>query len=178
MLKNIASNWAFTTTQLAITFVLMPFTIRVLGQDQYGTWILIATLTSYLSMLALGIPMATVRFVARFSASEQQDDLDRTVGSCAGLYALIGVVAMLIGIALFFVFRVSYEIPSEFQARADVAFGLSIVFIAAGFFGQLPYGIMSARQDFVLKNSISMAGCRSATSGLWKRSGWKRRARE
>lgn len=158
MLKNIASNWALTLGGLAITFFLMPFTIRVLGQDQYGTWILIATLTGYLSMLALGIPMATVRFVARFSDSEQQDDLDRTVGSCAGLYALIGLAAMCVGIALFFVFRFAYEIPSEFQTRANVAFGLSIVFIAAGFFGQLPYGIMSARQDFVLKNSISMAG--------------------
>ena len=158
MLKNVSSNWILTLVQIAVTFVLMPFTIRTLGQDQYGTWILIASLTSYLSLMALGIPMATVRFVAKFAAGGNQEELDRTVGSCLGLYLLIGVAAMLIGIGLFFVFRSTYNVPAALRSRADLAFAITVVFIAAGFLGQLPYGIMSAHQDFVIKNRIQISG--------------------
>lgn len=159
MLKNISSNWMMTILQIVITFVLLPFTIRALGQEQYGTWVLITSLTSYLTMLALGIPMATVRFVARYAAApDAQDDLDRAVGSCAGLYAIMGFVAMVLGVVLFGIFHVTYDIPLELQARANAAFGLVVVYIAFGFFAQLPYGIMSAHHDFVVKNLVQMGG--------------------
>ena len=158
MLKNVSSNWVLTLVQIAVTFVLMPFTIRMLGQDQYGTWILIASITSYLSMLALGVPMATVRFVARYSSGGEQEELDRAVGSCAGLYAMIGAAAMVCGIILYVVFRSIYDLPAGLDGPASIAFGIVVIYIAAGFFGQLPYGIMSAHHDFVLKNKIQIAG--------------------
>jgi O-antigen/teichoic acid export membrane protein len=158
MLKNVSSNWILTLVQILTAFFLLPFTIKMLGKDQYGTWLIITSLTTYLSMLALGVPMATVRFVARLAAGDDQEELNRTVGSCLGLYLLIGVAAMVVGIILFFVFRAAYDVPAEIKGRAQIAFVLTVVYIATGFVAQLPYGIMAAYDDFVMRNRIQIGG--------------------
>lgn len=158
MLKNVGANWMLTFVQIIVGFVIMPFSIHMLGQDQYGTWVLIASLTGYLSLLTLGIPMATVRFVAKYSAEADQAELDRTIGSCAGLYLLIGVGALIIGGALLAVFHFAYHVTPALRARADLAFTIVVVNVAFGFIAQLPFGIMSAHRDFVVMNKIHIGG--------------------
>ena len=48
------------------------------------------------------------------------------VGATVGLYAMIGVAAVVAGAILFVVFRLVYDIPAEFRAEADIAFGLTV----------------------------------------------------
>src|SRR5437016_2086180 len=79
MLKSVGSNWLLLVFQVAAAFLLTPFVIGKLGNTQYGAWTLIVSITSYLSMLALGIPMTTVRFVAKYSAAGQDEAMNRTI---------------------------------------------------------------------------------------------------
>lgn len=157
MIRSIGSNWLLTILRVAVAFVLLPFTIRVLGETQYGTWVLIATVTSYLSMLALGVPMATVRFVANYAGAGDEENLNRTVGSCAGLYLMIGLTSALIGTCLFFAFDRIYEVPPEFAQEARWAFAIVVLNISGSFVGQLPYGIMAAHHAFTLQNQVQIA---------------------
>lgn len=156
MIKSIGSNWILTILQVVVTFTLLPFTIRTLGETQYGTWILIASVTSYLSMLALGVPMATVRFVANYAGAGDHAALNRTVGSCAGLYLLIGLGSAIIGTGLFFAFDSLYEVEPALLSQARWAFAIVVLNISASFIGQLPYGIMSAHHEFMLRNQVQM----------------------
>lgn len=156
MIKSISSNWLLTLLQVAVTFTLLPFTIRTLGEVQYGTWILIASVTSYLSMLALGVPMATVRFVANYAGAGDEEALNRTVGSCAGLYLLIGLASAVVGGGLFLAFDRIYDVRPELLSQARWAFLIVVINISASFIGQLPYGIMSAHHEFVMRNQVQM----------------------
>ena len=56
MLKNVGSNWIVTLVTIAVTYFLMPFVLHTLGQDGYGTWALINSITGYLALLALASP--------------------------------------------------------------------------------------------------------------------------
>jgi len=67
MLRNIGSNWALILMTIAATYVITPFTISALGQEGYGTWTLITSMTGYISLMALGVPMACVRYLRRTS---------------------------------------------------------------------------------------------------------------
>src|SRR5205814_7018989 len=113
MLKNIGSNWIVTLVTVAVTYFLMPFVLHTLGQDGYGTWNLINSITGYLALLALGVPMASVRYFAEHVADRDPRQLNRAVASCTALYAVIGVLALLVGIALFAFFSVAYDVRSE-----------------------------------------------------------------
>lgn len=157
MLRNIGSNWVLTLAGIAATYVLTPFVIKTLGAEGYGTWALITSLTGYISLMALGVPMACVRYLAQHIAEGDRQKINQTIGSCAGLYLLIGAIAVLIGAALMVLFEI-YTIPSTFEREAHLAFGLMVVQVSAGFIGLLPEGILFAHHDFVARNVIRVAG--------------------
>jgi O-antigen/teichoic acid export membrane protein len=157
VLRNVGSNWVLTLVGIAITYVLTPFVITTLGTEGYGTWTLITSMTGYISLLALGVPMACVRYLAEHVAEGDTKGMNETIGSCAGLYLLIGGIAVLLGAGLMVLFDI-YEIPSTFQIESHIAFGLMVLQVSAGFIGLLPEGIMYAHHDFVVRNLVRIAG--------------------
>ena len=74
------------SSTIAATYVLTPFIIDTLGQEGYGTWTLITAMTGYIGLLALGVPMASVRYLAQHVAESDSREMNRVIGSCAGLY--------------------------------------------------------------------------------------------
>src|SRR6266850_8597684 len=94
MLRNIGSNWMLMAVTLAATYFLTPFVIHTLGTDGYGTWTLITSITGYVSLLALGVPLASVRYLAQHVAEGDQRKMNEALASCAGLYFMIGTAAM------------------------------------------------------------------------------------
>ncbi|HSL20182.1 MAG TPA: oligosaccharide flippase family protein [Vicinamibacterales bacterium] len=157
MLRNVGSTWVLTLVGIAATYALTPFVIETFGKEGYGTWALITSMTGYISLLALGVPMACVRYLAQHVAEGDRGMMNRTIGSCAGLYLIIGGLAALIGAVLMALFGM-YEIPAVFEMEAHVAFGLMVVQVSAGFIGLLPEGILFAHHDFVVRNAVRVAG--------------------
>lgn len=157
MLRNVGSNWLLMVLTIAATYVLTPFIIHSLGHDGYGTWLLITSMTGYISLLALGVPMACVRYLAQHVAESDASKMNRTIGSCAGLYLGIGIIAIVVGGLLMALFEI-YAIPSTFEAQAHLAFGLMVVYVSAGFIGLLPEGVLFAHHDFVRRNAVRIAG--------------------
>ena len=93
MLRDVGSNWVLTLVTIAATYVLLPFVIHTLGPEGYGTWTLITSMTGYIGLLALGVPMAAVRYLAQHVAEGDRRKVNEVIGSCAGLYLMIGVAA-------------------------------------------------------------------------------------
>jgi len=157
LLRNVGSNWVLTLVTIGATYVLTPFVIHVLGPEGYGTWTLITSMTGYIGLLALGVPMASVRYLAQHVAEGDRRKMNEAIGSCVGLYLMIGVAAAVIGAALLALFGI-YEIPASFQDTAHLAFGLMVLQVSAGFIGLLPEGIMFAHHDFVVRNLVRIGG--------------------
>jgi O-antigen/teichoic acid export membrane protein len=154
MLRNIGSNWIVTLITIAATYILTPFTIHRLGSDGYGTWTLITAMTGYMSLLALGVPMACVRYLAQHVAEGDTRKMNEAIGSCVGLYLMLGSAAIFVGVVLAFSFSSIYDIPSPLRGDAHWAFLMMALQVGAGFIGLLPEGIMFAHHDFVTRNSV------------------------
>lgn len=154
LFSNIGSNWLVLALGIVATYILLPITIRMLGQKQYGVWLLINSITAYLGLLVLGVPMATVRYIARDLANEDYEGMNARIGTCAGLYLGMGVASLVIGAGLLVAFERFYTIPPELVAPARIAFWFVLLYVATGFLGHLPVGILSAHNDFVTSNLI------------------------
>src|SRR5690348_16221052 len=100
MLKNVGSNWALALIQIAVMIQLTPVQITALGPDVNGAWLTVASLTGVLGLLILGVPMASVRFIARSAASKDLVKVNQAVASCLGICILLGVGATAIGAGL------------------------------------------------------------------------------
>jgi len=158
MLRNIGSNWVLILVTIAATYVLTPFIIRTLGQEGYGTWTLITAMTGYMSLLALGVPMASVRYLTQDIAEGDSEKMNKTIGTCVGLYLMIGAAALMVGGALTAALAMFFEVPPSLHVEAIIACALMAVQVSAGFIGLLPEGIMFAHHEFVVRNVIRIAG--------------------
>ncbi|MCC7054615.1 MAG: polysaccharide biosynthesis protein [Gemmatimonadaceae bacterium] len=154
MLKNIGANWALALLKMATAFVLMPYTIRMLGTEQYSVWILIGSITGYMALMILGVPAASARFMAKAAAEKDHAKLNDYIASFASLYLLLGAICVAVGVGLYFALTRLFEIPAEFQSHAQAAFAIVIGTTAAGFVLQLPYAIFSAHHEFVGSNTV------------------------
>jgi len=154
MLRNIGSNWAVTLVTIAATYVLTPFIIHTLGREGYGTWTLITAMTGYMTLLALGVPMACVRYLAEHVAAHDTRAINRAIGSCIGLYLAIGIVSLVIGVGLTAALTTIYDIPIELRWEARFACAVMVLQVSAGFVGLLPEGILFAHHDFVTRNVV------------------------
>jgi len=157
MLRNIGSNWALTAVTIAATYVLTPFVIHTLGQDGYGTWTLITALTGYMSLLSLGVPMACVRYLAQHVTERDTAQSNCVIGSCAGLYLIIGAGGLIVGLVMSASLTAVYAIPASLQFQARAACALMALQVSLGFIGLLPEGIMFAHHDFVVRNVVRIA---------------------
>lgn len=157
MLKSVGSNWGITLVTIASAYILTPFTIHKLGDAGYGTWNLINAITGYLALLALGVPMASVRYFAEHAATGDTKRLNEAVGSCTALYLALGAAALLVGLGLFVFFTTTYRLPAALHADAHGAFLLTIVYVALGFIGLLPQALLQAHDDFAPRNAVRFA---------------------
>jgi len=158
VLRNVGSTWVVTLITIGATYVLTPFVIHRLGQEGYGFWTLITSLTGYISLLALGVPMACVRYLAQHVAERDTKKVNEAIGSCAGLYLMMGAVALLVGAGLIGLFVVVYHIPVALERDVLVACSLMVILVSGAFIGMLPEGIMFAHHDFVVRNVIKIGG--------------------
>ncbi len=67
-------------------------------------------------------------------------------------------MALVVGAGLYAFFRTTYDIPATIHGDAQWAFGLTVLYVAVGFVGMLPNGILSAHDDFLPRNLIRLAG--------------------
>jgi len=154
--KNIGSNWVVTLVTVAARYVLTPSTIHKLGDQAYGTWMLITAMTGYVSLLALGVPMAAVRSFAQHVAVGDEKKLSEAIGGCMALYLLLGAIALVVGTGLY-VFFSFYNIPEPLSTDAHWAFVLMVVFVSIGFVGLLPEGVLASHDDFVPRNIVRLS---------------------
>lgn len=158
MLKSIGSSWVATLVTIAAVYFLTPFTLHKLGDDGYGTWNLITSITGYVGLLVLGVPMASVRYFAQHVAEGDARKLNAAIGSCAALYLLLGGIALVAGVGLYEFFTRTYDIPAPVHTDARWAFGLTVLFVGVGFVALLPNGVLAAHDDFVARNIIRVWG--------------------
>jgi O-antigen/teichoic acid export membrane protein len=164
LFKNVGANWALNGLQILVLLKLAPFVVETLGRAENGLWVTIVSMTGILSLLVLGVPMASVRFVAEHVARKDQDRANAAVSTCLGICLGLGVAALAIGAALYGFFEVAYlrgeaaaGLPPETIQGARIAFAVVVIQVAAGFAMRLPYGVFDAHHDFVARNAI-MAG--------------------
>ena len=156
ILKNVGSSWFSLGVNVVTGIFLSPFILHHLGDEAFGLWILIYSVTGYYGLFDLGIRSSIIRYVAKYSATGQQEEMNLLLNTSLFSYAGIGVLAMIVTcIAAYYVNSI-FRIPADFSGTArllllmvggSVSFGFPL-----GVFG----GILAGLQRFYLLNSINI----------------------
>lgn len=119
--KNIFTSWASLAVRVILVFLVNPFIIHTLGNDQYGVWVLVISVLNYFTILDLGIKQALLRFVSRYLGLGDTEKVNAMLSTAFFIYGIIGLVVITTTFALsFFVFD-WLRIPEQYLFEGRMA---------------------------------------------------------
>lgn len=155
LLANVSSNIMVLVVRVAITFIMTPIYLRVLGSYDYGTWEIVAALIGYMGILDIGIKPTVGRYIARHHALDDVHAV-RQVFSTASLFMLgMGMLsaALLLGVGYYWLTFVS---SGQDSARYLLLFSLVAIHLVAQFPSLVIDGAFEGFQKYTLKNALQI----------------------
>ncbi|HZC23826.1 MAG TPA: oligosaccharide flippase family protein, partial [Candidatus Binatia bacterium] len=156
ILKNVGSSWFALGVNVLVGIFLSPYILHRLGDDAFGLWILIFSVTGYYGLFDLGIRSSIVRYVAKYSAIHAQDELDRLISTAMFSYSLIGLLTMTFTLIATYYVDSIFHVPANFLATARWLLLMVGASVSLGFPIGVFSGILEGLQRFYVLNSISV----------------------
>lgn len=151
-LKNVVSSWGGLAVNIAVGFFLSPFILHHLGDDAFGLWVLIFSLTGYYGIFDFGIRSSLVRYVSKFQATGDKEELAQLVNTSLFTYTCIGLILLIpTFLGSFYVDRL-FHVPPAFLRDARILFLMVGASLALGFPLGISGGILEGLQRFYLLN--------------------------
>jgi O-antigen/teichoic acid export membrane protein len=157
ILKNVSSSWFSLGVNVVTGFILSPFIVHHLGDEAFGLWILIFSVTGYYGLFDLGIRSSIVRYVAKYSATGEHDELNRLVNTAMFSYSAIGAVAMSITLVAAYFVNSIFKIEPEFVTTARWLLVMVGASVSLGFPLGVFSGILEGLQRFYVLNFTNIA---------------------
>jgi O-antigen/teichoic acid export membrane protein len=155
-LKNVTSSWAGLAMNIAVGFFLSPFILHHLGEDAFGLWVLVFSLTGYYGIFDFGIRSSLIRYVSKFQATGDKEQLSRLINTSLFTYTCLGAVLLVPTVlGSFYVDRL-FHIPAAFLRDARLLFFMVGTSLALGFPLGISGGVLEGLQRFYLLNWTNM----------------------
>jgi O-antigen/teichoic acid export membrane protein len=164
-LKNVSSSWFGLASNFVVGFFLSPFILHRLGDDAFGLWVLVFSLTGYYGLFDFGIRSSIVRYVAQFKATGEKDSLNRFINTSLCTYGGTGLVLLMVTTGASFYVDSVFRIPAPLQSSAKVLFLVVGTAAAVGFPLSVFAGVLEGLQKFNWL-SLTQAGYNMARAVL------------
>lgn len=146
--KNVGSSWFSLGLNVLVGLFLSPYILHRLGDAAFGLWVLVFSITGYYGLFDLGIRSSIVRYVAKYSANDEHDELNRLVNTALFSYTGIGVIALLSTFALSSYIDSIFRIPADFRSTAHLLLLMVGAAVSLGFPLGVFGGILEGLQRF------------------------------
>jgi O-antigen/teichoic acid export membrane protein len=151
-LINVVSSWGGLGVNIAVGFFVYPFILHHLGDEASGLWTLIYSFTGYYGIFDFGIRSSLIRYVSKFRATGDKDELTRLINTSLFTYTCVGLFLLIpTTLGVFYVDRV-FQIPANFYYDARILFLMVGYATALGFPLGISGGILEGLQRFDLIN--------------------------
>ena len=156
LFKNVGSSWFALGVNILVGIFISPYLVHHLGDDAFGLWFLVFSITGYYGLFDLGIRSSIVRYVATYSATQNQEELNRLLSTALFTYSGIGALAILITLAGSFYVDSIFRISPQFLHTARWLFLIVGSAVSLGFPMGVFGGVLEGLQRFYLLNFTSI----------------------
>ena len=155
-LRNISSNWFGLAVSMAVAFFLSPFILHRLGDDAFGLWILVFSVTGYYGLFDLGIRSSVVKYVAKYAATQEYGLLTALINTSLFAYSVLAAVLLLItGLGAWHIDSIFHIVPA-FLGTARLLFLMVGISLALGFPLSVFSGVLQGLQKYHWLNLIQV----------------------
>ena len=156
--RNALGVYAVYGASMVSGLVVTPIVLRALGDETFGVWSFIGSITIYLAVLDLGLGPSVVRFTAEARGRNAPEETNEVASVALALYAVIGVVTLVAGAALSWLVPFLIDTPDDLVSEARLATFLVVVGLAARFPLGLFYNLLGGHQRLDVQNLGNFVG--------------------
>ena len=157
IIKNVGSSWFTLGFDVIVGLLLYPFILHRLGDTATGIWGLIFAITGYYGLFDLGIRSSVVRYVSKFTAIDDAEDLAKLINTSLFSYSCIAILSLLITAVLTLYVDSIFKIPPGLHSTARWLMLMVGTAIALGFPLGVVGGFLDGLQKFYINNWTSVA---------------------
>ena len=150
---NMATSYLRTGSTALITLVMTPVLIAGLGLEAFGIWVIVSSLAFYRDLLQFGFQTATPKYVAEYSALEDDVGLRRSIATSFWFLAGSGMLALVLGVGIAFAFPYLFDVSPDLRESARVLVLVMTLDFALGLPGAAFAGTLMGLQRFDLMNT-------------------------
>ncbi len=153
IIRNVGSSWFALGISVGVGLFLSPFILHRLGDEAFGIWVLIFSLTGYYGLFDLGIRSSIVRYISKDVTTNDFEHAAKVVNTSLFSYSLIGTATFLITIAItFYLPDIFRSIPAQFVSTARWLLLMVGTSVALGFPLGVSGGVLEGLQKFYVLN--------------------------
>src|SRR5713226_3222596 len=152
ILKNVGSSWSALAVNVMVGIFLWPFILHHLGDAAAGIWVLIFSVTGYYGLFDLGIRSSIIRYVSKYSATDDREKLTQFVNTALFTYTGIGVASMVLTALLSSSVEHFFKIPPEMHSQARLLLLMVGASVSLGFPLGVFGGMLEGLQRFYILN--------------------------
>ena len=156
ILKNVGSSWSALAINVMVGIFLSPFILHHLGDAAFGIWVLIFSVTGYYGLFDLGIRSSIIRYVSKYTATDDREKLAQFVNTALFTYTGIGAVSMVLTALLSSSIEHFFKIPPEMHSQARLLLLMVGASVSMGFPLGVFGGMLEGLQRFYILNWTSI----------------------
>ncbi|HVN21467.1 MAG TPA: oligosaccharide flippase family protein [Dongiaceae bacterium] len=156
IIKNVGSSGFALGVNVLVGLFLSPFILHRLGDTAFGIWVLIFSITGYYGIFDFGIRSSIVRYVSKYTATGDIEELSGLLNTAMFTYTCVGAVSLLLTLlGCQYVDRL-FKIPQDFHRTAQLLLLIVGSSVAIGFPLGVFGGILDGLQQFYINNWVNI----------------------
>ena len=152
--RNLMTRYALIVINAVIGLVVLPFNVRHLGAEDYGLWMLTASVTTYFSVLELGYGGAVVKYVAEFRARRDARGLNEVLSTMFFVFSAIGVLVYATAVAVSFLLSHIFNLAPGQAYTGQIVLLIIAVNVALHFVFSVYGGVINGFERYYINNVV------------------------
>lgn len=128
-----------------------PIMLNILGQDEYGLYKLASSVTSYISLISLGIGSAMTRYLIKSRTEDGEEAESKIFGLFSVIFTIIAIASFIIGTVLVLCLDIFYSnsLSSEEISRMKILVFMMIINMSFSFAVSPYLSVTNAHEKFI-----------------------------
>ena len=141
-----------------IPLLYTPIMLKLLGQSEYGLYKLSSTVTSYLTLISLGIGSAVVRYLIDAKIHDGEEGERKVFGLFMIIFRVIAIVTLIVGIWLTFNIQIWYgrSLDADQLFRMRILIFIMVCNTALNFLLSPYISVVNAHEKFLFLQSMNI----------------------
>lgn len=155
---GIVLNYVTIGLNVLVAILYTPYMLRMMGQGEYGLYSLVSSIIAYLTILDFGFGNAIIRYTAKMRAEGKVKEQYRMFGMFLCIYVIVGVLALLLGVALYLNLGRFFDttLTPEELARAKTMVIMLIFNLALTFPLSVFGAVIQAYEQFIIAKTTQI----------------------